>query len=331
MESKEVYRRLLAACDRISHSWSLAEGLSGLVHAAYALVRPHSLAILLVQADEQTLKITASRGISARFMNHFSLSTADPLVQRILGGGQNVAVDRIDPEADQPLRLETDRGSLMATGIVAMNRPVGIVVATSDTEGAFGEEQRLLIEMVARLAAACHDRCSLYDERRHMQAVEPATGVWSFEFFCNRLSEEIARSRRQGTPLSLLLVDIDGYGEYKQVHGPEAAEHLRICVVDTIREAVRGIDILGKYGLDETLVGLPQTDLRGALKAAERISASAAHCGLRPEQACPSVSIGVAELHDGEDHPGPLIERAQRALYSAQIAGRGSISDESAL
>lgn len=330
MDAGEVCRRLLATCERIADSWSLEEGLTALGQATMSLLRPRSVAIVLAGEGDGTLRIIASRGLSAGYLNRHAIPLDDPGVQRVFVGREDVSIGRIEPgKAEcETLRLETEHGSLIATPIVAMNRPVGLVIATSDQEACFNEEHMLLLKLAARMAASCHDRCSLYEERRLWMAMDRKTGLWSFEFFCNRMSEEIARSRRQKAPLSLALVDIDGFLRYKQTHGSDAADDLFGRFVEVTRGAVRGIDFMGRFSLDEVLVALPHTDLRGAVKVAERIREAVERSEF--PQATPKVtaSVGVAALKDGENHPGPMIDRAQRALYGTLTRGGNCVCAE---
>lgn len=335
-ETIELCRRLLSASQRIADSATLEEGLSAVCAAVMGLVHPRAVAIALAGDGREAFKIVSSRGLSASYINHHALPADDPGVERVIVGREDVAVVGIGddrPEATA-LRMENTSGSLLATPVVAMNRAVGLLIVTSDKEAAFDEEATLLVRLAARMAAACHDRSALYEERRHWRAVDPQTGLWSFEFFSSRMREEIARSRRQSTHLSLAHVDIDRYLHYKQVHGSQAADGLFVRVVETIRGTLRGIDVMGRYGVDEVLVALPETDLQGAIVAGQRIreaveGAAIAHGHGGAEVV--TVSVGVARLHDDEEGAGPIIERAQRTAYQATLRGGNTVCDEGVL
>ncbi|MBN2584124.1 MAG: GGDEF domain-containing protein [Planctomycetes bacterium] len=330
MDFKEVCQRLLGACHRISGSWSLEEGLSGLAHTAFSLLKPRAVAILLLTDHRSQLKIVGSHGLSATFINHANLVPDDPSVAQVLDGGRDILVESIDTQdpAVGALRLENSQGSLIATPIAEMNRPAGLVVATSDQPGHFTAEHQLVLQLVSRLAAACHGRCQLYDERRRMMTVDPVTGLWSFEFFCTRLNDEIARSRRHGQPLSLLLIEIDNFIRYKRTHGQEAADELFGGFVDAVRVHLRGIDFLGRFGLDDVLVALPETDARGAAKAGERILEALRTTTIGPRDSRVTASIGVTALGSDDSNATLLLERAQRALYSAHLQGMDCLRTE---
>jgi len=332
MEFKEVCQRLLGACQRVSGSWSLEEGLSASAHVVYSLLKPQAVALVLLADDHLQLKVIGSRGLSANFINHHDMSPEDPAVQRIVNGQEDVSIGRIDPADPQvgSLRMETQEGSLLATPIIVMNRPIGLIVATSAAQDYFTDEHLLVLKLVSRIAAACHDQCSLYDERRRLTAIDSATGIWSFEFFCMRLADEIARSRRHDTRLSLMLVDIDNFSSYKKTHGEPAADNLFRLFVEIIRGGIRGIDFLGRFGLNDLLVALPGTDLRGAAKAAERMLEAVRSATFPGIERKVTASIGVVALKGGDDNVSPILNRAQRALYSAQLQGKDCLKAETA-
>jgi diguanylate cyclase (GGDEF)-like protein len=331
MECKEIFERFLAAGDRIANSWNLEEGFSGCAHAAQAVLDAKSVAIILVGEDAPYLRIISSVGLSRAFINQYKPALPDnPVLQRVVLGRQTVAVEdlsAVGPEFDG-LRLDARDGAILAVPIVAMHRAVGLVVAAADEPRHFTPERVDLLGLVAHMSAGCHTRCALYDERRRLAAIDPDTGLWTFEFFCHRLEEEIARSCRHRLPLALLLIDVDSFLRFKDSYGQKAADELFAAVIAVTRSTVRGIDLLGRLGLDDLLLALPQTDLPGAIIAAER-SLAAIREGKFPQPDFPvTCSAGVATLHPGETDAGPLLARVQKCLYAARLTGRDVLATE---
>lgn len=328
--SKEIFERFLAAGDRIANSWNLEEGFSGLAHAAQAVLGAKSVAIALAGEDSPQLRIISSVGVSGSFMNNYKPTLVDqPVLQRIVLGAEPVSIEDLSvtgPECDV-LRLELPYGSVLAMPIVAMHRPVGVIIVGSEAPHHFTTERFTLLRLVAHMAAACHTRCALYDERRRLAAIDPDTGLWTFEFFCHRLDEEIARCCRHRLPLALLLIDVDGFLRFKESYGEKAADQLFSTVIEVTRSTVRGIDLLGRLGLDDLLLALPQTDLQGARIAAER-SLAAIREAKFPEGFRVTCSAGVATLHPGEMEAGAILSRVQKCLYTARLKGRDAIATE---
>lgn len=330
MESKEIFVRFLAASDRIANSWNLEEGFSGLAHAAQAVLGAKSVAIVLVGEDSPNLRIISSIGLSREFINHYKPSLRDnPVLQRVVLGRDPVAIEDLSHAGAEfeALRLELQSGSVLALPIVAMHRSVGLVIAAADEPRHFTPDRVVLMRLVAHLAAGCHTRCALYDERRRLAAIDPDTGLWTFEFFCHRLDEEIARCNRHRLPLALLLIDVDGFLRFKESYGETAADELFATVISVTRSTVRGIDLIGRLGLDDILLALPQTDLPGAKIAAER-SLAAIREAKFPQGVRVTCSAGVATLHPGEMEAGALLARAQKSLYSARLKGADAMATE---
>ena len=278
-----------------------------------------------------TSAIISGLGLSRAFINNYKPSLRDhPALQRIILGGHPVALDDLalaGPEFDA-LRLELPCGSVLALPIVAMHQSVGLIIAAADQPHHFTPERVKILRLLAYMAAGCHTRCALYDERRRLAAIDPDTGLWTFEFFCHRLDEEIARSCRHRLPLALLLIDVDGFLRFKERHGEKAADELFATVIALTRSTVRGIDLLGRLGLDGLLLALPQTDLPGAIIAAERSLAAIREAKFHHADSPVTSSAGVATLHPGETAAGPLLARVQRSLYSAHLKGHDAIATE---
>jgi len=334
MDSKEVYRQLLAGSERLSSSWELEEGLSGLVHMAHAILEADAVAIAMVKEAQDCLRYAAATGLSEGFMNRQKLPLGHAEVQRLLSGREDVAVED-GSQVNGPLKdlfLEKHTGSMIATPIVTMQRPVGFLVAASDRPRHFSDEHRQVLKLTAAMAVGCYDRWSLYEDRRRLMAVDPTTGLWAFEFFCGRLAEEISRCRRHKFPLSLMLIDPDGLAKYKETYGEEAADEVFQVIIQVVRGTVRGIDLIGRFSLNELLVAMPQTDLQGGTVAAERTRNAVEQTRFPRTGEKVTVSLGVSTLHSGgDDDVGLLLSRARKGLYAARLAGSNCVVPESRL
>lgn len=157
-----------------------------------------------------------------------------------------------------------------------------------------------------------------------LAATDHKTGAHSYRFFAQRLEEEVARSRRYHLPLSLLLIDLDGFKAANDRLGHRAGDDVLRCVARTLSDGVRLMDVVARFGGDEFTVILPNTTKVGAAVLAERLRVgieAVAH-GAAAVGAI-TASIGVASLPDEDiDSPEALIEAADRALYLAKTGGR---------
>lgn len=134
----------------------------------------------------------------------------------------------------------------------------------------------------------------------------------------------IAAARRHGMSLSLLVVDLDHFKHINDELGHAAGDLALVRAVARIREALRAEDLLGRLGGEEFIVLMPSTDGASASAAAERIreSFSAQPLDLDGRKRTVTLSIGVAVLAPADRHFSQLLQRADRAMYSAKHAGR---------
>jgi diguanylate cyclase (GGDEF)-like protein len=144
---------------------------------------------------------------------------------------------------------------------------------------------------------------------------DPLTGLCNRRVLEQALAEASARACRQGQPLTLLAVDVDGLKGINDRGGHDAGDAALITVGVALRAASRGSDVVARLGGDEFTVVAADTDMRGARGLAERIRTEL------EQRAGPRVSIGIAE---GDD-PARLRLEADQALYAAKRAGRNKV------
>jgi diguanylate cyclase (GGDEF)-like protein len=160
---------------------------------------------------------------------------------------------------------------------------------------------------------------------RRLADTDPLTGVFNRRAWARRLAELQERVRLRGESLSLLFLDLDRFKEINDRFGHDAGDRALQTVAAVLREELRDVDEIGRYGGEEFVVALPGVDARRAVQIAERIrgrlqqlASAAAEGGL------PTVSIGAASAH-GEQDVDTLIRRADQAMYVAKKSGRNRV------
>ncbi len=149
------------------------------------------------------------------------------------------------------------------------------------------------------------------------------TGLYNRLHFENTLKSEHARSARFNEPLSLLAIDIDNLKPINDQYGHTAGDQVLVSIADTLRSHIRAVDIPVRWGGDEFMVLLPNTDLAQATMLADKLRARIAALCLHPNTVT-SASFGVTQLHPGES-PSAFTSRADQALYQAKKAGRDQV------
>ncbi|HEO69791.1 MAG TPA: diguanylate cyclase, partial [Candidatus Hydrogenedentes bacterium] len=157
----------------------------------------------------------------------------------------------------------------------------------------------------------------LDQELKEMSIKDSLTGLYNHRHFYDRLEDEIERTRRQGHPLSLLVIDLDQFKWYNDCHGHLAGDNVLRAVGVVIMECTRGhVDLGCRYGGDEFTVILPETDELQAQDVAERIRATFEHRSFERV----TMSIGVKEF-SSRDSLRRFIQLADETMYEAKRSG----------
>lgn len=157
----------------------------------------------------------------------------------------------------------------------------------------------------------------LYARLEEVSVTDSLTGVGNRRFFDRRLREEVSRCRRYGTPLSLVLIDLDHFKDINDRHGHPVGDDVLVHVGAALRERVRSGELVARIGGDEFAVLMPNTDLDGARAFAEWVEEALTKLPLAMAELVGlevAGSAGCAELlEDGSDHD--LLKTADAALY----------------
>lgn len=172
-----------------------------------------------------------------------------------------------------------------------------------------------------------HDAMMMKSE--HAANRDFLTGAWSRRAFFEHAQREVARARRSGEKLALLLIDVDHFKEINDHFGHATGDLVLIEIVQKSEALLRNIDYLGRIGGEEFAVVLSNADGQAAFAAAERLretlqaeSSASAHASNGPTPY--TVSIGLAILKESESLK-ELMQRADAALYQAKAGGRNRV------
>lgn len=159
------------------------------------------------------------------------------------------------------------------------------------------------------------------------------TGLDNRRHFMERLRQELERSRRYGHPLSLIMLDLDHFKRVNDEYGHLVGDEVLRRVAGILRENTRKTDVAGRYGGEELVIALPESDLLPAVELAEKLRLLIAELVIGPESGLQNItaSFGVVAYHPGHDTDmdlvlDELLKQVDIALYRAKEAGRNRVS-----
>lgn len=165
-----------------------------------------------------------------------------------------------------------------------------------------------------------------------LSAVDGLTEVFNRRYFDNALEKEFQRSIRNQAPISMIMIDIDGFKAFNDFYGHLRGDECLKQVAVTLKKIVnRSHDFIARYGGEEFAVLLPETSKDGALSMAELLRLRVESLAIDHARAlvgtCVSISLGVASLVPVQGMESvELIHRADRALYLSKKAGRNRVT-----
>ncbi|WP_338762895.1 diguanylate cyclase [Massilia sp. METH4] len=178
-------------------------------------------------------------------------------------------------------------------------------------------------EQVALALANVQLRVSL----RHQSVIDPLTQLYNRRYLDETLKRELSRAARRGTPLAVIMLDLDHFKRVNDTFGHEAGDLLLRNVGRVLLQSIRGSDVACRYGGEELVVLLPDCSLETAIARAERMRQAIRNLNLtvNKDVLSASASFGVAAYPHHGDSAEALLQAADAAMYRAKHGGRDRV------
>lgn len=221
-----------------------------------------------------------------------------------------------DPRVDQEVCRRLGVASMVCVPLFHEDAPVGVLSVVSKVSHAFGDEAVDTLTLLGRVIAASIHHASAYESARHDSLHDALTGLENRRAFDEAIATAVERHRRYGSPLSLAILDLDGFKYVNDQWGHAAGDGALRQIAEIIKREKRAGDRCYRIGGDEFALIIADTHLDGARLAAERVCWAVRKAAIADGSV--GMSAGVVEIADRDEMPADLIARADAELYRAK-------------
>jgi diguanylate cyclase (GGDEF)-like protein len=320
-QNLELLNKLYQA---ISRTLELDQLLDQVASITLEVTQAERAFILLMNNGQ--LRFAAGRDRGGPLNAQASRELSRSVCQKVLKTQQGVYV--FDTSSDDEFSTKLSVVSLKLNSVVAV--PLkgqqglsGILYIDAKSQAMQSlENEMAILSNIGNVASLAIDNARLYRQA----TTDGLTGLYVRSFFMVRMEEEANRSARYGRVFSLLVLDIDHFKKFNDSYGHQTGDEVIKLVAHIIKRAIRvGLDIPGRYGGEELVLLLPETNAEGAMVVAERIRQSIESTPLpgpnsEALKVTVSMGVGVFPIHGGT--ATQLFERTDQALYQSKQNGR---------
>jgi len=292
----------------IARARDIDEALEQIMHKIGDIFTPLNWSLILKNNQTGELFFKLVVGKSAEKLKGQKIPKRKGIANWVVENEQAVLIEDVknDPRHydyfDKTTGFETK--SIIGVPLKANNQVIGVIelVNRLETE-VFTPTDLKILQTIADFAAITIEKASYMQRLENLARIDVLTGISNRRDFEENLKKEIERTKRIGNFLALLILDVDDFKKINDTHGHQEGDRVLKEVASALCKNVRKVDYVARYGGDEFVVLMPNTDTAGAQKTKERILSAMPH----------SVSIGVRA--SGPDDLSQLLNTADQNLY----------------
>jgi diguanylate cyclase (GGDEF)-like protein len=293
--------------------------------ASFALLWREEHAVYIQQ--EESCPAPFNQEVVKNMLRVFSTLAEEPI--RADQPTLHVEKRRLKPQRQWVIPPDAALQSHLTLPLAAEGELLGCTTLASEQSNAFDAQDLQFFSVIAYQMAATLKQFQRFSSIKNMAIYDTLTKLFNRRYFEERITVEEQKAVYGGTPLSLILVDIDHFKKVNDTFGHGEGDQVLIKIGSLLKNSVRNKDTVARYGGEEFIVMLPGADLEVSSRIAERIRrlVESTLFDLGKARLNLTVSLGISNFpHHGARSKEELIRMADEALYEAKRGGRNRVT-----
>ncbi|MGC8926964.1 MAG: sensor domain-containing diguanylate cyclase [Myxococcota bacterium] len=286
-----------------------------------SLMGAETASVMLLDESGTELLSRASFGLTEEEEKNITFKVGEGVAGWVVSNGATARI----PDVSRDARFKVSEhqvtviSSMLAVPLKIHNNIIGVLTATHSQRDAFDMQDETILTLLGNSIVLDIENARLY----RLSITDPLTKVYNRQFLYNKLPEEISRFMRYKTPLSIILFDVDFFKKFNDTYGHNAGDYILKNLAAIVRQNIRNVDLLIRYGGEEFLILSLESTLEDAFAIAERIRHEVENTEFlfEDKKLRITISLGVSSYRGGMTPEG-FIRSADMALYRAKQNGR---------
>ena len=292
----------------------------------------NTVLMLASKEDNDIFEVADCEGVNDKKIQDFRISRHDKLIHYLELVKKAFQVDDIPKDFEDIMPTMQSLDVEVVCPLFLNDNIVGLLcLGPNLKKEKYGEDSLEILGILANMLAVGVNNSNMYEHIKALSYTDGMTGLHNYRFFRLRIKEEMSRTRREGSFISLLIMDVDHFKNYNDTLGHPAGDEVLRKVSSILKKSVRDNDIVARYGGEEFAIILPGADKEGAFSLAERIRDKVEKTEFYKEEVQPNgkitLSIGIGTFPEDAVTEDDLISNSDKALYHAKNTGRNKVVD----
>lgn len=323
----------------ITSSLNLDEVLQVIMGKVSALLEPKQWSLLLVDQEAQELYFEIVVSPVAEQLKTFRLKMGEGVAGWVAAHGEPMLVadakshPQVAHYVDEQVSFTTN--SIICVPLTVKEQVFGVIeIVNGLADRNYTEADLAILSTIADFAAIAIDNARSYAQVNALVITDDLTGLYNSRHFDTLLDQEVGRSRRYHAPLSLVFFDLDFFKKVNDTHGHLVGSRMLSEVGRLVKKHIRSVDLAARFGGDEYVILLPNTDKAGALQLVSNLRKTLREHQFHADDGQPitiTASFGIATIPDDATCKLELVRLADKAMYYVKGTTRDGVQVADAL